>query len=64
MRFLLPRITFHLNDAMDNSLTKCQASEMLMQLALCRLAKRFFRDTGVKTVLRNEQGEKAPRKSM
>src|SRR5882757_6913090 len=41
-----PRITYHLNDAMDNGLTKWQASEMLMQLALCRLAKRFFRDSG------------------
>jgi hypothetical protein len=50
MQFLLPRITYHLNDAMDNSLTKWQASEMLMQLALCRLAKRLSAIPVVKTV--------------
>jgi hypothetical protein len=34
------------DDAMDNGLTKWQASEMLMQLALCSLAKRLSRDIG------------------
>ena len=36
------QLTYHLNRAMDNGLTTAQVSEVMTQLALCRLAKCFY----------------------